>query len=84
MIVIIKSVSQFPQFGRIIYIFILECNEIFFLVKVQETKDFLHHYRAYEIVDTDRFSLINRRHLASYICVNSHLSNTGAVCVPLM
>lgn len=73
--------SDWPQFGKIEYIFVDENNKITLLIREQETVALLNHYQAYEIRDLDRWSLLKRKSLADHTCFNSHILESGKICI---
>lgn len=51
--------DDYPIFGKIVEIFVQENNRITFYVKVMRTVNFLYHYHAYAIEQTDVSTLIS-------------------------
>ena len=64
--------DDYPQFGKLIGIFVLNCTRITFLVQIMETDTFASHYHAYVVSNTPVCHVILHSNLYSLLPMHIH------------
>ena len=51
------TIENLPVFNTIEKLYILDGNQVYFYVRLHETKEFNHHYMCYFVVQTNIYKL---------------------------
>ena len=76
--IVLEVKDDYPIFGRIVEIFVQENNKVAFYVRVMRTVNFLYHYHAYCIEQTDVSKLITVNSLLDPFPL--HIRRLSSVC----
>jgi len=73
------TIENLPVFNTIEKLYILDGNQVYFYVRLHETKEFNHHYMCYFVVPTNIYKLLPLESFISHLPLHIHKLNIPTV-----